>query len=243
MFLLQWGWDSLHPQIKLESSVLSAFYEENPPGDESWEYTLRHGRSCETGWFWSGWTFVGEFWFHWAFLSVKVNIIKSGLTWIISVCIGRTTIKLTFLMQNKRLGAGELGCVYFHTVFAYISCSMNAVRQASLAKQTVVRFNLITIWSTFRKHSRATRAAVHLGFWGIEDWKLDSSDCAVNFHYELLLCFQQRFMVWAVIAYWRHVTFPTLAYLHCTGLILNGQCSTWGVRECQCSAAQLPVDG
>lgn len=67
-YTAQWGWDSLHPQINLEGPVLSAFYEENPPGDESWEYTLWQGRSCESGWFWPGWTFDGELWFHWATL-------------------------------------------------------------------------------------------------------------------------------------------------------------------------------
>lgn len=149
----QWGWDSLHPQINLEGPVLSAFYEENPPGDESWEYTLWQGRSCETGWFWPGWTFDGELRFHWAFHSLKVNIIKSGLPrrlWhmiIISVHSGYTAIKLTFLMQNKRLGAAELGSVYFHTVFAYILCPKNAVGQAALAKllQPLVSFNLVRI--------------------------------------------------------------------------------------------------
>lgn len=78
-YTAQWGWDSLHPQINLEGPALSAFYEENPPGDESWEYSQWQGRSCETGWFWPGLTFDGELWFHWAFHSLKVNIIKSGL--------------------------------------------------------------------------------------------------------------------------------------------------------------------
>lgn len=64
-YTAQWGWDSLHPQINLEGSALSAFYEENPPGDESWEYSQWQGRSCETGWFGPGWTFDGELWFHW----------------------------------------------------------------------------------------------------------------------------------------------------------------------------------
>lgn len=149
----QWGWDSLHPQINLEGPVLSAFYEENPPGDESWEYTLWQGRSCETGWFWPGWTFDGELWFHWAFHSLKVNIIKSGLPWriwhmiIISVHSVFTAIKLTFLMQNKRLGAAEFGSVYFHTVFAYILRPKNAVGQAALAKllQPLMSFNLVRI--------------------------------------------------------------------------------------------------
>lgn len=149
----QWGWDSLHPQINLEGPVLSAFYEENPPGDESWEYTLWQGRSCETGWFWPGWTFDGELWFHWAFHSLKVNIIKSGLPWriwhmiIISVRSGFTAIKLTFLMQNKRRGAVEFGSVYFHTVFAYILCPKNAVGQVALAKHLLplMSFRLVRI--------------------------------------------------------------------------------------------------
>lgn len=52
---------SLHAQINLQGPVLSAVYKENPPGDESWECTLRQGRSCEkTGGFWPGWTFDGE---------------------------------------------------------------------------------------------------------------------------------------------------------------------------------------
>lgn len=39
-------------QINLERAALSAVYEENPPGHESWEYSQRQERSCETGWFW-----------------------------------------------------------------------------------------------------------------------------------------------------------------------------------------------
>lgn len=73
--------DSRHFQTDLEEPELSEFYEENPPRDESWKYTLWEERSCETGWWWPGWTFDGEFWFHWAFHSLKVNIIKSGLPW------------------------------------------------------------------------------------------------------------------------------------------------------------------
>lgn len=53
---------------------------------------------------------------------------------IISVHSGFTAIKLTFLMQNKKLGAEEFGSVYFHTVFAYILRPKNVVGQAALAK-------------------------------------------------------------------------------------------------------------
>lgn len=82
-YTAEWGWDSLHPQINLEGPALSAFYEENPPGDESWEYSQWQGRSCETGWFWPGWTFDGELWFHCAFHSLKGNTINPGLPYSI----------------------------------------------------------------------------------------------------------------------------------------------------------------
>lgn len=45
---------------------------------------------------------------------------------IISVHSGFIAIELTFLMQNKRLGAVECRSVYFHTAFAYISHPRNA---------------------------------------------------------------------------------------------------------------------
>lgn len=82
-YTAEWGWDSLHPQINLEGPALSAFYEENPPGDESWEYSQWQGRSCETGWFCPGWTFDGELWFHCAFHSLKGNTINPGLPYSI----------------------------------------------------------------------------------------------------------------------------------------------------------------
>lgn len=66
---------------------------------------------------------------------------------IISVHCGFTAFKLTFLVQNKRLGAVEFGSVYFHTVFAYILHPKNAVGQAALAKllQPLMSFNLVRI--------------------------------------------------------------------------------------------------
>lgn len=161
----QWGWDSLHPQINLEGPVLSAFYEENPPGDESWEYTLWQGRSCETGWFWPGWTFDGELWFHWAFHSLKVNIIKSGLPWrvwhmiIISVRSGFTTIKMAFLTQNKRLGAVMWKCLFpYDLCLHFTSKKMLPGRDASQNFYSP-SWALISSESksTLRKHSRAAR--------------------------------------------------------------------------------------
>lgn len=121
-YTAQWGWDSLHPQINLEGSALSAFYEENPPGDESWEYSQWQGRSCETGWFGPGWTFDGELSFHWGLPLSKSQHNKTGLPWRIwHVIIILSTIDcllLTFLMQNK-LRAVEF--VYFHTVLHFTS--------------------------------------------------------------------------------------------------------------------------
>lgn len=75
---------------------------------------------------------------------------------IISVHSGYDAIKLTFLMQNKRLGAVQFGSVYFHTVFAYILHPKNAVGQAALAKllQPLVSFNLVRI-SVYRKKAAA----------------------------------------------------------------------------------------
>lgn len=66
---------------------------------------------------------------------------------IISAHSGFTAIKLTFLMQNKRLGAIEFGSVYFHTVFAYILCPKNVVGQAAFAKllRPLMSFNLVRI--------------------------------------------------------------------------------------------------
>lgn len=75
----------------------------------------------------------------------------------------------------------------------------------------------------------------------IEDEKLDSSDCAVNSHYEPSSCFQQKFVVWALAAYRGHFPFPTLAYLQCTSFsfclsIAIGQCSSEGGQRATLSS-------
>lgn len=71
-------------------------------------------------------------------------------TWhtiIFSVHNGYNTVKLTFLMPNKGLGAVVFAHVYFHTNFAYVLHSKNAVGQAVLAKvlQPLLSFNLVRI--------------------------------------------------------------------------------------------------
>lgn len=131
---VQWGWHSLPPQTNLEELVLSAFYEENPPGDESWKYSLWQERSCETGRWWPGWTFDGELWFHWAFYFLKVNIIKSGLPWrvwnkiIISGHSGFAAVKWTFVMQNKSIRTTKN-----LEVFLFVQCLLS---QKTVVKQT-----------------------------------------------------------------------------------------------------------
>lgn len=62
---------------------------------------------------------------------------------IISVHSGFTAIELTFLMENKKLGAIEFGSVYFHTAFAYISHPKNAAFTNLL--HPLMSFNLFRI--------------------------------------------------------------------------------------------------
>lgn len=166
-YTAEWGWDSLHPQINLEGPALSAFYEENPPGDESWEYSQWQGRSCETGWFCPGWTFDGELWFHCAFHSLKGNTINPGLPYSITWQLFCSTTKPLLLSDIPDAELNSVSSRIWKCLFppspTYIQ--KNVAGQSDPAKFNSPQWALILFESrpTLKKHARAARKTV---WWG-----------------------------------------------------------------------------